>query len=278
MAKNKTYYWLKLKCDFFRQKEIKKLRQIAGGDTYAIIYLKMQLLSLQDAGKLFFDGVEDSFVGELALELDEDVDNVQVTFDFLKRHGLVEIISEDELILPQTVDSIGSEGNSAERVRKHRDKIKNKTLLSNTNVTSSNDDVTYSNTEIEIELDLDLDIETEKGFLSFWNEYPRKIDKAKTYTEWAILIKRGYSILNLAQSAINYSSAVVGYASQYIKHPKNFLADKSFSDYLPNTFIPEASNIVPMQKKQNSFNNFPQRQYTSDDYTKLEKQLMNKSL
>ena len=34
MAKIKKYYWLKLKEDFFRQKEIKKLRKIAGGDTY----------------------------------------------------------------------------------------------------------------------------------------------------------------------------------------------------------------------------------------------------
>ena len=48
----KRYFWLKLKEDFFRQKEIKKLRKIAGGDTFTIIYLKLQLLSLQDNGKL----------------------------------------------------------------------------------------------------------------------------------------------------------------------------------------------------------------------------------
>ena len=40
----KKYYWLKLKEGFFEQKIIKKLRKIAGGDTYVIIYLKMQLL------------------------------------------------------------------------------------------------------------------------------------------------------------------------------------------------------------------------------------------
>ena len=37
----RRFYWLKLREDFFRQKEIKKLRQIAGGDTYTIIYLKL---------------------------------------------------------------------------------------------------------------------------------------------------------------------------------------------------------------------------------------------
>ena len=48
MANSKKYYWLKLKNDFFTSKEMKKLRKIAGGDTYTIIYLKLQLLSLQN--------------------------------------------------------------------------------------------------------------------------------------------------------------------------------------------------------------------------------------
>jgi predicted phage replisome organizer len=66
----KVYYWLKLNKDFFKGKEIKKLRKIAGGDTYTIIYLKLQLLSLKDEGKLYFDGIEETFAEELALELD----------------------------------------------------------------------------------------------------------------------------------------------------------------------------------------------------------------
>lgn len=68
----KKYYWLRLKDDWFNSKVIKKLRKIAGGDTYTIIYLKMQLLSLKNEGKLYYEGVEDSFEEELALDLDED--------------------------------------------------------------------------------------------------------------------------------------------------------------------------------------------------------------
>ena len=33
----KKYFWLKLKKVFFRDKAIKKLRSIAGGDTYTIL-------------------------------------------------------------------------------------------------------------------------------------------------------------------------------------------------------------------------------------------------
>ena len=62
----KKYYWLKLKEDFFRQPRMKKLRKVAGGDTYTIIYLKMQLLSLENEGTLFFEGIEDDFIDSVS--------------------------------------------------------------------------------------------------------------------------------------------------------------------------------------------------------------------
>jgi len=145
----KRYYWLKLKDDFFNQKEIKKLRKIAGGDTYTIIYLKLQLLSLQNEGVIAYEGIEDNFVDEMALTLDEDVENVRVTILYLQKVGFLEEINADEFILPKAVESIGSESSVAARVRKYRDK--QKALLCNTQVTKSN-------TEIDIEKDIEKDI------------------------------------------------------------------------------------------------------------------------
>ena len=111
----KRYYWLKLKNDFFKDKRIKKLRKIAGGDTYTIIYLKMQLLSLQDEGLLYYDGVEESFEEEIALEIDEDVEDVKITIGFLLRHNLLVQDDKNEYQLPETIDSIGStSGNTAD--------------------------------------------------------------------------------------------------------------------------------------------------------------------
>ena len=121
----KKYVWLKLKDDFFQQRPIKKLRKIAGGDTYTIIYLKLQLLSLKDEGKLFYEGVEENFAEEMALALDEDPENVKVVLMFLEKNGLLETVSENEFVLPETVDSIGSETAAAERMRKMRN-TKNK--------------------------------------------------------------------------------------------------------------------------------------------------------
>ena len=118
----KRYYWLKLPEDFFRQKPIKKLRRIAGGDTYTIIYLKMLLVSLKNEGKLFFDGVEENFTEEIALELDEEEENVKVTVQFLMAQGLLQLIDESEYELTECSRMVGSESASAERMRRLRDK------------------------------------------------------------------------------------------------------------------------------------------------------------
>lgn len=116
----KRYFWLKLKEEFFQDKEIKKLRRIAGGDTYTIIYLKLMLLSLKSDGRLYFDGIEDSFYEELALEIDEDPENVKITLMYLEKMGLVKLVSEDEMFLTQMDNLIVSESESAKRVRAHR--------------------------------------------------------------------------------------------------------------------------------------------------------------
>lgn len=120
----KKFFWLKLKEDFFRDKRIKKLRKIAGGDTYTIIYLKLQLLSLKHNGTLIYEGVEDTLEEELALEIDEDEDNVKVALAFLFTNGLIEETDPNHFVMTETIQCIGSESASAERVRKHREKQK----------------------------------------------------------------------------------------------------------------------------------------------------------
>lgn len=116
----KKYYWLKLKEGWLDSKVIKKLRKIAGGDTYTIIYLKMLLLSLKNEGKLYYEGLEDSFEEEIALELSEDTDNVKITISFLQNYGLIDVVEPDEYMLTEVPKSIGSESESAERIRKCR--------------------------------------------------------------------------------------------------------------------------------------------------------------
>lgn len=141
----KRFYWFKMKNGFFEDKRIKKLRKIAGGDTYTIIYLKMMLKSLSNNGVLIYEGVEDSFSAELALDLDEDEDNVDITVNFLLQTGLLVDSKNDEFVLPEVVENIGSETDVAQRVRKYREK--QKALPSNEKALPSNVTVTKCNTE-----------------------------------------------------------------------------------------------------------------------------------
>lgn len=167
---NKKYYWLKLKENFFTDKTIKKLRKIAGGDTYTIIYLKLLLKATETDGKLYFDGVEDTFADEIALDIDEDSENVKVTLMYLIKNRLLVEISDYEMELTRINEMIGSETNKAELMRKKRARDKQLheqevTMLPDvTNKVTMLPDVTKTlpYIEIEKEKDKEIDIEIEK--------------------------------------------------------------------------------------------------------------------
>lgn len=187
----KKYYWLKLQNDFFSQTVIKKLRKIAGGDTYTIIYLKLQLLSLKDEGKLFYEGIEDDFVKEIALTLDEEEENVKVTLLYLKQYGLIEEVAQDQFLLPETIKNIGSETQGAERVRRFRQKQRGepKSLQCNTPVTSGNTEKSREELELEKkkELDTEQDTKAEKipwqKILIAWNDLPNPVKPIRSVTQ-----------------------------------------------------------------------------------------------
>lgn len=133
MSSGKRYFWLKLKEDFFQSKRIKKLRNMAGGDTYTIIYLKLQLKAMKNDGIIQFDHLENSIADELALDLDEQADDVAATLIYLTHCGLAESSDNEAFYFPYAVENVGSENSSAARVRKYREK--QKALHCNTNET-----------------------------------------------------------------------------------------------------------------------------------------------
>lgn len=152
----KRYYWLKLPKDFFEDKAIKRLRQIAGGDTYTIIYLKMLLKSMEDDGKLFYEGIEDTICDEIALDINENADDVQVTISYLEKKGLL-IVTDSEVELTRLREMVGSETDKAELMRKLRSKE------NSNNVTKALPTVTKCYTEKEIEKSReDTEIDTKK--------------------------------------------------------------------------------------------------------------------
>lgn len=244
----KKYYWLKLKDNFFNQKEVKKLRRIAGGDTYTIIYLKMQLLSIKKDGIIEFEGTEKDLAEQLSYEIDEDGDNIQTTLLFLKANNLIEEISENNFLLTKVPDCIGKEGASAERVRRHRERKallekekEQKMLQCNGEVTNSNNTVIKSNTEIEIEKEKEIEKD---------NNISKDIFINKVVSEWnsigvsPIKLIRGTRQRMLNARIKEYSEEGVLQAINNIKH-SDFLKGQNKNSWVitidwflkPNNFI-----------------------------------------
>lgn len=157
MAKEKRYHWLKFQGDFFDSKRIKKLRRLAGGDTYLVIYLKMQLKALKTGGILEYTGVEPDFADELALDLDENADDVRMVLAFLLTNRMCECSDNIHYFLPYVAENTGSETASTQRWRdwkKRQDE--QKALESNAKPTLPQRN---ANVDKEIEKDIEIEID-----------------------------------------------------------------------------------------------------------------------
>nr|DAP76611.1 MAG TPA: replisome organizer protein [Caudoviricetes sp.] len=153
VVKNKRYYWIQLAQDFFKSKEMKLLRKIAGGDTHTIIYLKMMLISLEDGGHIYYDGLADNLAEEIALVIDENVEDIKITLIFLESKGLLTRKNDRDYFLEQVPEMVGSETASTRRSRKHRELT---ALHCNTIATTCNGDIEKDiDTDTEIEKDVD---------------------------------------------------------------------------------------------------------------------------
>lgn len=295
----KRYYWLKLPDDFFRQKPIKKLRRIAGGDTYTIIYLKMLLVSLKNEGKLFFDGVEENFTEEIALELDEEEENVKVTVQFLMAQGLLQLIDESEYELTECSRMVGSESASAERMRRLRDK---KTSQCDIGVTQQ---LHLSDVEKEKEIEIDKEKEIENKYIcpevnSGQPQPKAEIEPSCSKAELKVETEPAQADVFIKLPLINGDDYLV--TKEYVKelkelypavdveqalrsmrgwlgsHPKNKKTPRGIKRFITGWISrdqDEASRVPDKPKPvfQNRFNNFHQRDY---DFAEYERQLLKR--
>jgi predicted phage replisome organizer len=220
----KKYYWLKLKEAYFDNPKIKMLRKIAGGDTFTIIYLKMQLLSIRDEGILKYEGIDTDFANEIALKIDEDVENVKVVLSYLEKQSLIDFNeSQNEMILYEASQSIGSECESAERVRAFRERQKmlrcNESetagLISNISISKSNSNSIY-----------------EKEFEEIWSIYPNKQGKSKALKSYIKARKDGIECETIRDGVERYSAYCKANATdkQYISHGDTWFGNRRWTD------------------------------------------------
>ena len=140
MAKTKIYFWLKVDKKFFDNLFIKRLKNMPGGYTMTVIYIRLMLESLEDDCILYYEGYFDSLVQELALKLDVSEDDINMTVAYFTKCGLIQIDDDGHATLSQAKAMVESETNWAKYKRDQRknsqdlpklENVQNKKTLSN---------------------------------------------------------------------------------------------------------------------------------------------------
>ena len=160
MAKTKVYFWLKVDKKFFDNLFIKRLKNMPGGYTMTVIYIRLMLESLEDDCILYYEGYFDNLVQELALKLDVSEDDINMTVAYFTKCGLIQIDDDGHATLSQAKAMVESETNWAKYKRDQRKNSQNLPKLENVQ-----NKKTISNscpTEIEIEIELDKELEKDK--------------------------------------------------------------------------------------------------------------------
>ena len=140
MAKTKIYFWLKVDKKFFDNLFIKRLKNMPGGYTMTVIYIRLMLESLEDDCILYYEGYFDSLVQELALKLDVSEDDINMTVAYFTKCGLIQIDDDGHATLSQAKAMVESETNWAKYKREQRknsqdlpklENVQNKKTISN---------------------------------------------------------------------------------------------------------------------------------------------------
>ena len=152
---DKKYYWLKLPRGFFKRHDIRILS--AASKDYALFYLKLLCESIDHNGYLRFSEKVPYTADMLAVITDTNPDTARCALQVLISLGLVIILDDGTYWLTDVDKMIGSEGESAERTRKYRERLaEQKALPSHCDaaVTTCDDGVTERKSK-SIEIDIE---------------------------------------------------------------------------------------------------------------------------
>ncbi|HEL1546888.1 TPA: DnaD domain protein [Streptococcus suis] len=166
--KKKVFFWLKLDQNFFKNLAIKHaLKRVPGGKDIVLIYQMLMLESLSTEGVLYYEGTLPSLEKELAVKLDVEEEEIQMTIGYFKQAGLIQVDDEHNAEMLQVPALMEQETDWARYKREQRKTPK----LDNVQQVSNN-----CPTELEIEIELEQEIDIEK-------EIKSEVDIVKTATE-----------------------------------------------------------------------------------------------
>jgi len=160
MEKDKKYFWLKLKKDFFKRHDIQVIESMDNGKDYVLFYLKLLLESVDHQGELRFSDTIPYDDKMLSVITNTNIDTVRSAMRVFYDLGMVELLEDRTIYMQEVEKMLGSETYWAKKKREEREK-KEKLPINPQKIGQCPTSVQpLSNlSKQEIELDIELDIE-----------------------------------------------------------------------------------------------------------------------
>lgn len=289
--KDKRYYWLKLKKDFFKRHDIQIIENMPNGKDYILFYLKLLCESVDHDGNLRFSEQIPYNETMLATITNTNVDVVRSAINVFSELRMMEIMDDGTYYMSEVDKMLGSETYWAQKKREQKEKKAVPIIDVGKIPIESNQFPTCPSKSIEKEKDIDKDKDininsasdnapSKKTISDFfekvWLLYPNKKGKGQVSdSKKKTLYNIGYE--ELARAIERYKTDL---AKEDWRKPQNgsTFFNSGYVDYLDVNYVPlEAKptgkkEVVPdWIKKKKSFDNFEQR---GTDYADVENRLL----
>lgn len=195
VEKNKKYFWLKLKRDFFKRHDIKIIESRPNGEKYVLFYLKLLAESIDHSGRLRFNDTIPYNEEMLATITGTDIDVVRTAIRLFADLEMMELMSDGTFYMNEVQKMVGHETYWAEQKRKQREAEKQLKL---DNVQSS---PTCPSKSKSLDIELNKEQDTIKPFVKQVLDYLNKkigtnykSNAKKNITPITARIKEGYTL------------------------------------------------------------------------------------
>lgn len=154
--KDKKYYWLKLKRDFFKRHDIQIIEGMPNGKDYILFYLKLLCESVDHDGNLRFSEQIPYNEQMLSTLTNTNIDIVRSAVKLFTGLHMMEIMDDGTYYMSQVEKMIGSETYWAQKKREQRELVGHCPTMSNQFPICPSKSI---DKEIDIELDKDKELE-----------------------------------------------------------------------------------------------------------------------
>lgn len=250
MANKSSYYYLKIKENFFDTEDMKLLESMDNGYQYSNILMKMYLLSLKNGGKLMYKDKIPYNSKMLSTILNHNIDILDKAINIFKELNLIEVMDTGAIFMIDIQNFIGKSSDEADRIRAFRSRIETEKKLENKNDVQMYNECTTNIANIK---DKDITITKDKDrniymseFESLWEIYPNKKGKDVAIKKYLLARKQGATYEQIRQgleSYIHYCK-INNLETQYIKHGSTWFSQKAWKDDY-NTNLKGQKQIIP---------------------------------